>query len=191
MNAQTEVKVWDPLVRVFHWTLVAAFFTAYFLDDEEMMDVHVLAGYTVLGLVLVRVVWGFIGTEHALFRDFVRSPVTAVCYAFDALRGTARRYLGHNPAGGAMIVLLLVCLLLLTISGVALYGADQHLGPLAGLFADTGEGEELEEMLEEVHEILANFTLVLIGIHVLGVIVESRLHKESLVLSMITGRKRA
>lgn len=191
MPAPTEVKVWDPAVRIFHWTLVAAFFTAYFLEDEEVMDIHAISGYTVLGLVAFRILWGFIGTRHARFSDFLTAPGTAIAYAIDALRGTAKRFIGHNPAGGAMVVLLVIMLLLLTISGVALYGADQHAGPMAGLFAGTGEGGELEEMLEEIHEVLANLTVLLVAIHVLGVGVESRLQNENLVLSMFTGRKRA
>ena len=192
MNMQGAVKVWDPLVRIFHWSVVVAFFLAYFVEaKDETLAIHVWAGYTVLGLVVFRIIWGFVGTEHARFSDFVYPPKRVFAYAFEVLRGTAQRYLGHNPSGGAMIFLLLIMLLAINISGIAVYGADQHMGPLAGWFAGTGEGEEMEHMLEELHEVLSNVTMVLLAIHVLGVIVESLVHKENLVRAMFTGRKRA
>ncbi len=188
MSTASEIKVWDPLVRVFHWALVAGFFTAYFTEDD-LLDVHVIAGYTVLGLVLFRLVWGVIGTRHARFTDFVTTPSTAWGYTKNVLRGTAKRFIGHNPAGGLMIVLLLISLLATTFFGLATYGADKHAGPLAAWFV--GTDKSVEHLLKEVHEFFANFTLALVGIHVLGVIVESLLHRENLARSMVTGRKRA
>jgi cytochrome b len=188
MNESQTVKVWDVFIRVFHWALVGAFATAY-LSAEDFESVHVWAGYAVLGLVAARLLWGVIGTEHARFANFVRSPVAAFRYVVDVVAGRARRFIGHNPAGAAMIVLMLVTLIALTISGVALYGADEGQGPLAGMLA--GSGEEVEHLLEEVHEFLANLMLAFIAIHVVGVLVESLVHHESLVRSMFTGRKRA
>jgi len=188
MSTASEVKVWDPLVRVFHWALVAGFFTAYFTEDD-LLDIHVIAGYTVLGLVLFRVVWGVIGTRHARFTDFVTGPTTAWQYVKDTVRGTAKRFIGHNPAGGLMIVLLLVSLLGVSFSGLAIYGVDKHAGPLASWFV--GAGEASEDLWEELHEFFANFTLVLVGIHVLGVIVESLAHRENLTRAMVTGKKRS
>lgn len=186
MRNPNEVSVWDPLVRVFHWSLVGAF-TLAFVTEGEWMPVHAYAGYTVVGLVLFRVLWGFIGTRHARFRDFVRSPRTVVAYLRSVARLRPRRYLGHNPAGGAMILLLLASLVLTGLSGMATYGAAEGLGPLA---AWTGAlGEAGAEALEEIHEFLANFTLLLVLIHVAGVLIESLLHRESLVRAMFTGRK--
>lgn len=187
MNAEA-VKVWDPLVRVFHWTLVVAFFAAY-LTEDEWLDLHTLAGYTVLGLVLFRTVWGLIGTRHARFGDFVFRPATVMQYLRNVFTLRPRRYLGHNPAGGFMVVLLLASLLATTGFGLAVYGAEEAAGPLAGMFA--GVSESTEHLLEEVHEFFANFTLFLVAVHVAGVIVESLLHGENLVRSMVTGRKPA
>ena len=184
----SEINVWDPLVRVFHWSLAAAFFIAYFTDGE-LQDVHVWAGYVIAGLLVVRLVWGFIGSRHARFSDFVHSPATALIYTKDVLLGRARRYIGHNPAGGAMIVLLLLSLAITTISGMALYGADAWRGPLAGLLQNVDD--ESIDMLKEVHEFFSHLTLALVAFHVLGVIWESLLHKENLVRAMFTGRKRA
>ncbi len=180
MNTYQEIKVWDLFVRVFHWGLVVAFTVAY-LTEEDLLDLHVVSGYTVLALVLLRILWGFIGTRHARFSDFVEPPAVIKTYLVDILLFRAKRYIGHNPTGGAMIVLMLVFLLLTTLTGIAAYygGAEQN------------NGEWTYELLEESHEFLANFTLLLVAIHIMGVIVESLLHRENLVRAMFTGRKRA
>ncbi len=183
-----QVKVWDPLVRIFHWSLVASFFIAYFVTEENL-PVHVWAGYVVLGLVLFRLVWGLVGTRHARFADFVRRPSTVVAFLRDSVARRSPRHLGHNPAGGWMIVAMLVSLILLTVTGLALYGVGEHAGPLASLMA--GFGEHWKESLEEVHEFFANFTVLLVVVHVAGVVVESVLHRENLARAMVTGYKRA
>jgi cytochrome b len=188
MENASEIKVWDPFVRVFHWLLAAAFIAAY-LSEDELQDLHVWAGYLVFGLVALRLVWGLIGTRHARFGDFIYSPRRVLAYTFDVLRLRAPRHVGHNPAGGAMILALLVMLIVTTVSGMALYGGDAWAGPLAGVMQ--GVDENTVEALEEIHEFSANFTLVLVVIHVAGVLFESLLHRENLIKSMITGRKRA
>lgn len=188
MSHAQEIKVWDPLVRIFHWTLVAAFAIAFITEGEDStLSLHSWAGYTVLGLVLFRLVWGLIGTRHARFTDFVRSPAMALAYGKDLLSGRARRYIGHNPAGGLMIVLLLISLLMTGVMGVALLGIEEQAGPMAGMMA--GVGHDTGKMIEEIHEFFANATLFLVVIHVLGVLVESLLHRENLVRSMFNGRK--
>jgi cytochrome b len=186
MNNISKVKVWDPLVRFFHWSLVIAFFTAYITEDD-FLTLHTYAGYTILGLVLFRIVWGLIGTRHARFSSFVTSPGTAWQYVKDTLQLRAKRYVGHNPAGGAMIILLLVSLFITTLSGIATYGAVESAGPLGHWLGNIGESGE--DLLEEVHEFFANFTVILVAIHVTGVIIESLLHRENLVKSMLHGFK--
>lgn len=164
-------------MRVVHWGLVAAFGIAYFTEDD-MMDVHVAAGYTVLALVLCRIVWGFIGGPYARFSSFVSGPRVVMAYLRDLASLRARRNLGHNPAGGAMIILLLVALLVgATVSGLAVYAADEQAGPLA--FWLGGIGEAWEDRLEEWHDLLADLTAVLVLLHFLGVLVESIMHKEN------------
>ena len=185
-DKHNTVRVWDPLVRVSHWTLAAAFLTAYLVEDD-WLALHVLAGYTVLGLVLFRLVWGAIGTRHARFTDFVRSPATVLAYMKDALAIRARRYLGHNPAGGAMVIALLASLTFTSVSGLALYAHGEFSGPLAGLMQ--GAPGWLGNALEETHEFFANFTLLLVLLHLAGVALASLQHGENLVRSMVTGRK--
>jgi len=188
MNSTTNnIKVWDPLVRIFHWSLVLAFIMAYASEDDFML-VHAYAGYTIITLLLIRLIWGFIGTTHARFSDFVRSPSAALNYLKETVTFKAKRYLGHNPAGGLMIIALLLSLLLTTLTGLGAYGIEGN-GPLAGWFS--GMGHFGKEAFEEVHEFFANFTLFLVIVHVAGVILGSISHGENLVRAMFTGTKQA
>ncbi|WP_445370736.1 cytochrome b/b6 domain-containing protein [Methylomonas sp. HW2-6] len=207
MQNQNSVAVWDIFVRVFHWSLVAAFAVAYVTSEEEN-PWHIYAGYTVLGLISARLVWGFVGGRYARFSQFVRSPAAVLRYVSQLRQGTAPRYLGHNPLGGWMVLALLATLFVVTISGLKVYAIEEGRGPLAqdsrmlsvigaahaaeeaeGEGKPAEAGEEAEEFWEEIHEIASNLMLVLIAIHVLGVIVSSKVHKEGLVKAMISGRK--
>lgn len=180
-----QIYVWDPFVRVFHWALVIAFTLAYLLTDEDVLKVHVWAGYVVGALVLARVTWGFVGPRHARFSDFVYAPATTLRYVRDLVLFRAERHLGHSPGGGAMVVLLLVFLAATVITGLVVYGGDQQAGPLAGMFTKaTGEA------VEEVHELIANITLALVFAHIAAVILASFVHRENLVRAMVTGYKR-
>jgi cytochrome b len=166
------VRVWDPFVRLFHWTLVLLFAAAY-LTGDELDRAHELLGYAIIALLVARIAWGFVGSEHARFQDFVFSPATVLAYARDTLAGKARRSLGHNPLGGVMVLLLIVGLLVTAGTGWLLTGpAESH-------------------WLEEVHEVAANGMLLLIALHVAGVLFSSLVHGENLVRGMITGMKRA
>lgn len=168
-----EVRVWDPLVRIFHWSLAAGFVIAW-LTGDEIKTVHNAVGYAVLGLIAFRVVWGLVGTRHARFSDFLYRPAAITGFLHDMIRGRARRYIGHNPAGGAMIVALLATVAAISATGVMMT-TDAWWGV---------------EWVEELHEGCVNFGLVLVGLHVLGVIFSSLEHGENLVRAMITGRKR-
>lgn len=183
----TMVRVWDPLVRLLHWGLVAAFATAFIVEDE-LLGVHVWAGYLVLALLAVRIVWGFIGSRHARFSDFVRGPGAVLDYLKNLTNPRAPRHLGHNPAGGAMVIALLLLLAATGLTGLATYGAEEMAGPLAGLMAGVDSG--LGHWFEEAHEVLANLTLGFIVLHVLGVLISSLAHRENLIRAMIDGRKR-
>jgi len=168
------VRVWDPLVRLLHWSLVGLFAFSY-LTGDEWKQAHILSGYAIIGLLAVRIVWGFVGTRHARFSNFIYSPVTTARFLVDTVAMQASRYIGHNPAGGAMVIALL-----LSISGIAATGYMMTTDAYWGV-----------EWVEEVHELLANLTLGLIALHIAGVVLASIEHKENLVRAMITGRKRA
>ena len=183
MNTQELVKVWDLPLRIFHWLLVAGFFIAY-LTEDDLLTIHVWAGYSVAGLLLFRLIWGLIGNKYARFSSFLCSPAKSIAYVRDLAALKTERYIGHNPAGAAMIVLLLFSLLLTVLTGLAVYGADQAAGPLAAI------GSSNEKMWEEVHEFFANFTLLLVVVHVIGVAVESYIHRENLARAMVTGSKK-
>jgi len=202
MNNENTVQVWDVLVRIFHWSLVASFAVAY-LTSEDESSLHVYAGYAVLGLIVFRVVWGLIGTRYARFSDFIYSPATVLRYLKGLRSGHPEHYLGHNPAGGWMIIALLVGLFAISFSGLKLYAADGK-GPLASVTVDLsvvkqahaddrkGKGRnQEEEFWEEIHEAVTNITLFLIFLHIAGVAVSGRLHNENLVKAMITGKKQA
>jgi len=186
MTDSSQIRVWDPLVRFFHWSLASAFIIAY-ITGEELLIVHIWAGYLILALIGIRFVWGVFGSRYARFSDFVYSPANIIQFLKDTLYLRAKRYLGHNPAGGAMVILLMVSLLITGTSGVLLLGAEDQAGPLAHWFSQTGSF--WGEALEELHEFFANFTLLLVFAHVVGVFVESVIHKENLVSAMITGFK--
>jgi cytochrome b len=228
------IKVWDPFIRVFHWSL-AGLFTVGYLTGETEGTVHVWTGYGILLLIGLRVIWGFVGTKHARFSDFVRSPATVFRYLRGELSGNAPRTLGHNPAGGWMVLLLLVSILATGGSGLVVLGLEGG-GPLAGRIAadgwlvtvgnTLGEGEThenrsyheeeddeheserpaahaesltqanqplaaAEDGWEEIHEFFANFTVLLVLLHIAGVIVSSIAHRENLVRAMFSGIKRA
>ena len=167
------VKVWDPFVRLYHWSQ-AALIAAAWITADEWKWLHERIGYAVMALVALRLLWGIVGPRHARFADFVRGPRAVLRYLDDLLHGRERRYLGHNPAGGAMIVALLA-----VIAATALTGWLQTTDAFFG-----------SEAMENIHESLATLILVLVGFHVGGVALESLRHHENLTRSMITGRKR-
>jgi cytochrome b len=134
MARQEWVSVWDPFVRVSHRVVVAAFLTAYVTGGEPRL-VHTLGGYSLAGYGVLRLVWGLVGPPHARFASFVRSPTRAARYLVDLLRGCAHRHVGHSPAGGVMIVLLLLAPAARTGAGMMLYALHDGAGPLAGIVA--------------------------------------------------------
>lgn len=195
-----RVRVWDRFVRVFHWALVAAFTAAYFLSEDETLTFHTWAGYTVAALVLARIVWGFVGPRHARFTDFVYRPSKALAYLKNLILFRAERYLGHSPAGGLMVVALLISLLLTAGSGMVYYGTRNETDRAASYVSrdllgfkpvissrlrDTGNRD-----LKEIHELFGDISLILIFAHIGGVVLASFAHRENLARAMVTGDKR-
>lgn len=204
---QKMIRVWDVFVRLFHWSVAVGFFVAYF--SEDVLSLHVWAGYVVGALVVLRIVWGFIGPEHARFSSFIYPPGTVLRYLWELLLGRAKRYLGHSPGGGAMVLVLLIGLLGTVGTGLVLYAIEDNAGPLAPFVSSASpsgqaqpamerEGDEgyeaaegSGELWEELHEVIANVVLVLVILHVAGVLLASFVHHENLTRAMVTGRKRA
>jgi cytochrome b len=252
-TSTTSIKVWDPIVRIGHWTLVIAFLTAYFTEDDFMTQ-HIWAGYVVAIVICIRIIWGIIGSKHARFSDFIYRPSAISGYIKGLFQRKPQHYIGHNPAGGAMVIALLISILITVYSGLALYAVENNAGPLANIYGNhsvasenqststntlisnaaasenesneseadevlehktndsmlkenggkegfggtghsvyngkyTSKNEQAEEFWEGLHEFFANFTLLLVILHVGGVILSSRIDKENLVKAMITGRK--
>ena len=182
---RSEVRVWEWPVRVFHWSLAASFAVAFLTSGEDrFLDVHIVAGYLMLGLVLFRLAWGLLGGPYARFSGFAFGWRAAVAYVADLRRGRASRHLGHNPAGSWAVYGLLALALLIGLSGLAVLGGEEGHGPLAG-WLGVGTGVALHE----VHELLAWTMLGLVAMHLVGVAVESLFHRENLVGAMVHGRK--
>jgi len=201
------VKVWDIGIRVFHWALFAAFVIAYLTSGYETI-VHIYSGYLIAGLVVFRLVWGLLGTQYARFNNFIYSPAVVFAYISRVItRQPTRRYVGHNPAGGWMVLALLLCLATVSVSGLKLYALVENSGPFAAIDFEPGlvgvahtdvdeiyqwseEAEEAEELWEEIHESSTNLALLLIILHIGGVIISSKMHGENLVRAMLTGMKK-
>jgi cytochrome b len=167
------VPVWDRFIRIFHWSVLALFATAY-LTRETYEAVHIAAGYAITALLVMRIIWGLIGSQHARFSDFIYRPAVVMRFLWATVRMRAKRYIGHNPAGGAMVIALILALLTICISGV-LMTMDRFWG---------------QKWPEEIHKVSTYATLGLIALHIVGVIFASVEHRENLVKSMFTGRKR-
>ncbi|MBF0133449.1 MAG: cytochrome b/b6 domain-containing protein [Magnetococcales bacterium] len=182
----TNIIVWDWPTRLFHWLLVATFGIAFATSgDDPLLRVHLWSGFLFFGLIVFRIVWGFIGTRYARFSDFVASPAHVIAHIIGVLHRRPQRFLGHNPAGGWAILLLLGLGFLLALFGFLVLGGQEGYGLFAGLLT-FAQGHQAME----IHEAICFSMLALIGIHWAGVIVESFLHRENLVAAMFHGRKR-
>ncbi len=179
------VKVWDPAVRLTHLAMgvlvLGAFLTA---EEDDTLPLHMKLGLGLLGIVLFRVVWGFVGSTHARFSDFVKGPKAVLTAVRAMVRGKPAHHLGHNPVGAVMVVTLLVLLGLVTLTGITLGLGPDWSGPLA-------MSKSTLHTVKEVHEVAAGALPVLIVLHVLGVILSSVLERQNLIGGMVTGFKRA
>jgi cytochrome b len=167
-----EVPIWDLGVRLFHWSMVTAVATSFLAEEGESL--HEWAGYAVAVLLGFRIIWGLIGSQHARFSDFITGPREVLRYLTSRASTHPRRYLGHNPAGAAMILTLM--LLLATVSGT---GVAMTFDSLWG-----------NATVETIHRVSAWVLLGFVAVHVSAVLLMSFLDKENLIRAMITGKKR-
>jgi cytochrome b len=173
-GAAAPVRVWDPVVRLFHWTVVVCCLLAGFVFDDGK-SIHQTIGWVAMAALAIRIVWGFVGTRHARFSDFVPGPRRLFLYLAALIRGRESRHIGHNPAAAVMILALM-----------ALLAATGVTGWMLTLDAFFGE-----VWLEALHEAITTSIFLLVGVHVAAAIWESLRHRENLILAMITGTKRA
>ena len=174
-----NVFVWDAPVRVFHWLLLALVLIAWFTGEGEgnAAAIHRYAGEAIAGLLVFRLIWGFVGGEHARFANFVAGPSAIAAHVRDLASRAPKRHLGHNPLGGFAVFLLLLTLGVIVLTGL-FSGAEENAGPFAGMWG-------LE--LSEVHEAAFRVLQALVVVHVLGVLIETVRAKDALVPAMITG----
>jgi len=193
-----EIRVWDFGIRLFHWSLVALFAIAYVSGDDSD-TLHNGAGYIIIGLLAFRLLWGLVGGRHARFSDFIYAPRQILAYLKGLAGGHPRRYLGHNPAGGLMIVVMLLVLFAVSWTGLKADQASREVVAVPTVITfgvpearadDDGDRDRNEGFWEEAHEASVDAMLALIVLHLAGVAASSLMHRENLVRAMLTGRKR-
>lgn len=171
-NKQT-ILVWDVPTRVFHWLLVISFAGAWLTSESERLQmIHYAFGYSAVTLVLFRLVWGLIGTKYARFTQFIKRPKQILSHFKDALGGHQHATVGHNPAGGLVMIALMLIILLIGLTGYL--SVKEFLG----------------DFMSEAHEAIASLALALVIIHIAAAVIMSLLQKENLVRAMVNGKKK-
>jgi len=183
-----RILVWDAPVRLFHWTLVVLMTVSYFTGRAggDWMTFHFWSGYAILTLLLFRICWGVVGSTTARFSDFVKGPAAAFAHLGELLGRDKPREAGHNPLGGAMVVILIFAVLLQVAAGLFAADTDTGLvsGPLANLIAD-----KYVDRATAFHHFWVNVLLVLVGLHVVAAVVYLLWKRQNLIGAMFTGRK--
>ncbi|MCC6470566.1 MAG: cytochrome b/b6 domain-containing protein [Alphaproteobacteria bacterium] len=185
-SSGVAVRVWDLPTRLFHWGLVVLIVFSFVTGKMGRIEWHMYSGKVILALVLFRVLWGFAGNEHARFAGFLRGPGETIGYALATVRGTAQRYLGHNPMGGWSALAMVLLIGFQAISGMFATDDIYTDGPLKYLVSD-----DTSKRLTTLHRYGVNVLLVLVGLHVAAVLFYLLVKKDNLVGAMVTGRKRA
>lgn len=169
---ENRIKVWDLYIRFYHWALAALVLANFIIEDGE--GPHEVVGYIAVGLVVVRIIWGFIGTPYARFSEFFPTPQKVKSYLEDLFAGRAPRTIGHNPLASVMMLTLLSLILLLGLSGWMM-STELFWG---------------SDFMEEAHEFFAGSLIGCVGLHAAAAIIDSLRHQENLIMSMIHGYKR-
>jgi cytochrome b len=169
-----RILVWDVPTRVFHWLQVLSFCTAYLTAfSERLRNYHVALGYILLGLLMFRLLWGFIGTRYARFGSFLFNPGEIVVYLLSMIKGKPAHYPGHNPAGSVSVWMLLALGMFICVTGVMALQDDAS------------------DIVVDLHGLATDVMLGVIVLHIIGVLISSIQHRENLVRSMFTGYKTA
>jgi cytochrome b len=180
------ISVWDVPVRLFHWLLATSVLLMFITAEMggNAMEWHKRIGYFVIGLILFRVVWGFVGSYHARFINFVRGPASVFAYAKSLFKKDSKHYLGHNPMGALSVVALIAAVAFQTITG--LFSNDDIMleGPYAAMVS-----KAFSDQMTKLHHLNSKLILVLIGLHLSAIVFYSMFKKEQLIEAMLTGKK--
>lgn len=180
--------IWDLPLRIFHWALVVTILGAWYTSEQDngLIDLHLTFGYIALGLITFRILWGFLGTKHSQFKNFVPTPKKLINYLKPQDPSQPLHTAGHNPMGSLMVVFMLTIILLQAISGLVMDDDIFTTGPYNGVL-----DKNIEAVLVFIHTNSFNFILAAIALHLLAIIFYKLVKKKSLVLPMITGKKSA
>ncbi|HEY4164221.1 MAG TPA: cytochrome b/b6 domain-containing protein [Dongiaceae bacterium] len=180
-----RIRIWDPFVRLFHWLLVIGIGFCWWSGETGRMDLHYQCGLVVLGLVIFRILWGLLGSPSARFSHFLKGPGAVIAYLRHIMLPKPSHSFGHNAAGGAMVMGLLLAILVQTVSG--LFNTDDIVfdGPFYGKVP-----EWFSDKMGFIHDQLFNPLLALIGLHIAVILFYRLWKRENLVAAMITGRAR-
>jgi len=185
---EKKVKLWDFPVRLFHWALVIAIVTAWWTNRQVMIDIHAIAGYSVLTLVLFRIIWGFVGSSNARFTDFLTGPKHVIGYLQKVPKGSMAdlTYAGHNPAGGWMVAVLILLVGVQAVSGL-FASEDTFLffdGPLVAYVSS-----DVASTMNWIHHTNINLIYGAVGLHVFAAVFYLVVKRENLIRAIVIGTR--
>ncbi|BDW89735.1 cytochrome b/b6 domain-containing protein [Thalassospira tepidiphila] len=185
---EKKVKLWDFPVRLFHWALVVAIVTAWWSNRQVMIDIHAIAGYSVLALVIFRIIWGFVGSSNARFADFLTGPRHVIGYLGKLPKGSTSEltYTGHNPAGGWMVLVMILLVGVQAVSGL-FASEDTFLffdGPLVAYVSS-----DFASTMNWIHHTNINLIYAAVGLHVFAALFYLVVKRENLIRAIVIGTR--
>ncbi len=180
-----KIKVWDGPTRTFHWLLVFSYLAVFFTSRSEWyLSYHAMAGYLALALVIFRIFWGFFGGSYARFSGFVTGWGGVKSFLEKIVKQEPARYIGHNPAVGWIVLIMLAVTIVLTVTGILTYSGEEGLGPFAGhVTFETAVYAKL------IHTMLSYLAVLMVFVHISAALFHDFILKENIIIAMITGRK--
>lgn len=181
-----EQLVWDLPVRIFHWAFVCVLIGLWYTSEQDngLIEIHIKLGYIALGLVLFRIIWGFCGTKHAKFRNFLPNLSQIKIYIKDARKGNVSNFIGHNPLGSLMVIFILLAVLLQATFGLFISDDVFSAGPYNGVLS-----KEIEKLFKTLHSNGFNVIATLSFLHIVAVLYYLIFKKQNLIKPMLTGKK--
>ncbi|MBI5682921.1 MAG: cytochrome b/b6 domain-containing protein [Deltaproteobacteria bacterium] len=184
-HIESKTLVWDIPTRLFHWLLVAVYITAYLTSRAEWyLEYHTIAGYIAGGLIIFRILWGFAGNRYARFSEFIKNWKEVKSFIAGAISLKLPRYIGHNPAVGWIVVIMLLLTAAIVTTGIITYSGEENSGVFAGIFT-----YKIAEIAKLLHRILVYIIIAIIVTHICAALFHDFVLRENIILSMITGKK--